>query len=182
MPSRTLLLSTARKGVPRERSSFQRAGARTRVSGCCYRSGQRLRLVDAWRRDALAQQDWTRARPLALAGGVAVQFALAIERRGVRLRRTPSTKGGRSFVVQIAASGLVLLAGAGLVGIGAISKRHGWWPIGVAAVIPLLAVLGAAILNRRVAAIRLAKAARAQPWRARLGTRWQKLRGGKPHV
>lgn len=132
--------------------------------------------------DALAQQDWTRARPLALAGGVAVQFALAIERRGVRLRRTPSTKGGRSFVVQIAASGLVLLAGAGLVGIGAISKRHGWWPIGVAAVIPLLAVLGAAILNRRAAAIRLAKAARAQPWRVRLGTRWQKLRGGKPHV
>jgi hypothetical protein len=132
--------------------------------------------------DALAQQDWTRARPLALAGGVAVQFALAIERRGVRLRRTPSAKGGRSFVVQIAASGLVLLAGAGLVGIGAISKRHGWRPIGVAAVIPLLAVLGAAILNRRAAAIRLAKAARAQPGRARLGTRWQKLRGGKPHV
>lgn len=105
--------------------------------------------------DAFAQGGWSHARPLALAGGGAIQVALAFERRGVRLRWQRSPIGVRSLPTQLAASGLILVAGAGLVIVGAMSSQHGWWPIGFAAVIPVIAVVGALSLNRRAAAIRL---------------------------
>jgi hypothetical protein len=107
--------------------------------------------------DAFAHTDWSHARPLALAGGGAIQLALAFERRGVRLRWKRYPIAGRSLPAQIGASGLILLAGAGLVVIADVSSRHGWWPIGVAIVIPVLAVIGAAALNRRAAVIRLSR-------------------------
>jgi peptidoglycan/LPS O-acetylase OafA/YrhL len=105
--------------------------------------------------DAFAQGGWSHARPLALAGGGAIQVALAFERRGVRLRWQRSTIAGRSLPTQLASSGLVLVAGAALVMIAAISRQHGWWPIGFAAVIPVVALIGALSLNRRAAVIRL---------------------------
>jgi hypothetical protein len=107
--------------------------------------------------DVFARTDWNHARPLALAGGGAIQLALAFERRGVRLRWKRHPIAGRSLPAQIGASVLLLLAGTGLVVIADISSRLGWWPIGIAIVVPVLAVIGAAALNRRAAAIRLGR-------------------------
>jgi len=104
-----------------------------------------------------AQSGWAEARWFALAGGIAIQTALAIERRGVRLRQERDPVTGRSLVAQIAASALILLAGAGLVAVGYFSFRRDWWPIGMSIEVPVSAVGAAMALNRRAAAIRLAK-------------------------
>ena len=113
--------------------------------------------------NTFAHLGWAKARPIALAGGVAIELALFLERRGVRQRTELRPVVGRSLLARGAASGLVLFAGAGLVAIGFFSLRHGWWPIGGAVVVPVLAVFWAGALNRRAAAIRATRLAQRAP-------------------
>lgn len=105
----------------------------------------------------LAGAGWTSARPLGIGGGLTIQLALFLERRGVR-RRANRTRHGRAWAFQLCASALIAASGVGLAFIGHSAATGGWWPVGVAAAAPLIAVVAAAPLNRAAAEIRRTRA------------------------
>src|SRR5918995_3507206 len=58
---------------------------------------------------------WGSARPFALGGGITIQAALFMERRGVRARGAPGSELGRPVALQLGAAAFVLATGVGLV-------------------------------------------------------------------
>ena len=105
--------------------------------------------------EVFSRQSWAAARPFALAGGLAIQLALFTERRGVRVRGSFGSKGGRALAYQLGASGLILTAGVAIASVGHLSSLSGWWPVGVTLIPSALLLLPAAHLNRQAAAARM---------------------------
>ena len=104
---------------------------------------------------ALARSGPGAARTWAVAGGMAIQLALLVDRRGVRARDEARVTGGRAWLAQLSASGCILATGATLAWVG-FQSATGSWPAGVALLPALLLLVPATKLNRRAAAIRMA--------------------------